>query len=140
MDKPLELLVLGPAVLREIHFRLLVSPIGGMLRNLLSVDSHASRIAKAIAQIRRRFREPLSVADLARSAGMSGSSFMGTDMAAARARRHSQEREDLSPAGPSRPRDARHLRAIEMGEERAAPTPASRWCPAGRPRARRPWP
>jgi AraC-like DNA-binding protein len=75
MDRPLEAQVLGPAILREIHFRLLLSPIGGMLRNLLSVDSHASRIAKAIARIRQGFREPLSVPDLARLAGMSQSSF-----------------------------------------------------------------
>ncbi|MBN8294793.1 AraC family transcriptional regulator [Rhodobacter sp. NTK016B] len=75
MDNPLEAQVLGPAVLRELHFRLLMSPMGGMLRNLLSVDSHASRIARAIGQIRRSFRQPLVVADLARSVGMSPSSF-----------------------------------------------------------------
>ncbi|RYG89230.1 AraC family transcriptional regulator [Loktanella sp. IMCC34160] len=75
MEQPLEAQVLGPAVLREIHFRLLLSPIGGMLRNLLSVDSHASRIAKAIARIRKDFRAPVSVTDLARLAGMSQSSF-----------------------------------------------------------------
>ncbi len=72
---PLETEVLGPAILREIHFRLLMSPIGGMLRNLLSVDSHASRIGKAIINIRARFREPLAIPDLARTAGMSQSSF-----------------------------------------------------------------
>lgn len=75
MDNPLEAQVLGPLILREIHFQLLMSPIGGMLRNLLSVDSHASRIAKAIMQIRANFREPLIVANLAELAGMSQSSF-----------------------------------------------------------------
>ena len=75
MDAPLEARVLGPMILKEIHFRLLLSPIGGMLRNLLSVDSHASRIAKSIQQIRATFREPLVVAELARVAGMSQSSF-----------------------------------------------------------------
>ena len=75
MDNPLEAQVLGPLVLKEIHFRLLQSPIGGMLRNLLSVDSHASRVAKAIANIRSNFREPLVVAELADIAGMSPSSF-----------------------------------------------------------------
>ena len=67
--------VLGPSILREIHFRLLMSPIGGMLRSLLSIDSHASRVAKAIIQIRREFRQTLSVPELAQSAGMSLSSF-----------------------------------------------------------------
>jgi AraC-like DNA-binding protein len=74
-DKPLEAKVLGPAILREVHFRLLISPIGGMLRNLLSVDSHASRVGKAILKIRAGFREPLAVAKLAKTAGMSQSSF-----------------------------------------------------------------
>ncbi len=74
-DNRLEAQVLGPLILKEIHFRLLMSPMGGMLRNLLSVDSHASRIAKAIARIRAKFREPLVVADLAKLTGMSQSSF-----------------------------------------------------------------
>lgn len=75
MHAPLDAQVLGPTVLREIHYRLLLSPIGGMLRNLLSVDSHASRISKSIQQIRARFNEPLAVGELARVAGMSQSSF-----------------------------------------------------------------
>lgn len=75
MNAPLDVEVLGPMILREIHYRLLLSPIGGMLRNLLLVDSHASRIAKSIQQIRTRFREPLVVGELAQVAGMSQSSF-----------------------------------------------------------------
>ena len=74
-EAPLDAQVLGPMILREIHYRLLLSPIGGMLRKLLSVDSHASRIAKSIQQIRTRFREPLLVGELADIAGMSPSSF-----------------------------------------------------------------
>ncbi|MFK7939175.1 MAG: AraC family transcriptional regulator N-terminal domain-containing protein [Roseovarius sp.] len=75
IDRPLDAEVLGPLILKEIHFQLLMSPIGGMLRNLQSLDSHASRIAKAITRIRAGFREPLIVADLADMAGMSQSSF-----------------------------------------------------------------
>lgn len=75
MDAPLDAEVLGPMILKEIHYRLLLSPIGGMLRNLLSVDSHASRIARSIQRIRADFRQPLVVADLAQVAGMSLSSF-----------------------------------------------------------------
>lgn len=67
--------VLGPATLREVHFRLLTTPIGGMLRNLLRVDSHASRIARAILRIRSDFATALTVESLARTAGMSASSF-----------------------------------------------------------------
>ena len=72
---PLDARVLGPSILREIHYRLLLSPIGGMLRSLLLSDSHASRISRAIGRLRAEFRSVLSVSDLARTAGMSVSSF-----------------------------------------------------------------
>lgn len=75
MDAPLDAQVLGPMILREIHFRLLMSPIGVMLTDLLAVNSNASRIAKAITHISLNFSEPLNVADLADIAGMSQSSF-----------------------------------------------------------------
>ena len=68
-------LVLFSQILREVHFRLLQAPYGGMLRDLLRVDSHASNISKAITIIRHRYNEPLSVADIAKSVGMSTSSF-----------------------------------------------------------------
>ena len=67
--------VLGPLVAREIHYRLLVAPFGGMLRRLAVADSSASAIARAIAHIRRDVRAPLAVPELARSVGMSASSF-----------------------------------------------------------------
>lgn len=74
-NSPLDARVLGPAILREIHFRLLMSPIGSMLRNLLSVNSHASRIGKAILKIRADLKKTLAVQELAETAGMSQSSF-----------------------------------------------------------------
>ena len=77
MNNAVEAEVLGPSILREIHFRLLMSPIGGMLRNLLAIDSHASRVARAIMHIRRDFRQNLSIPELAQAAGMSQSSFHG---------------------------------------------------------------
>lgn len=72
---PQDAKVLGPSVLHEIHYRLLLSPLGGMLRNLLIADSHASRIAKAISRLRAHFRTRISVAELAGLANMSTSSF-----------------------------------------------------------------
>ena len=67
--------VMAPLIQREIHFRLLRAKHGGMLRELLNVDSSASRVTRAVDQIRARFREPISVPELARSVGMSSSSF-----------------------------------------------------------------
>ncbi|MCF2904994.1 AraC family transcriptional regulator [Octadecabacter sp. CECT 8868] len=75
MENPMDARVLGPSILREIHYRLLLSPIGGMLRRLLVADSHASLIAKAIDKLRHDFRTSISVSDLAHHAGMSPSSF-----------------------------------------------------------------
>lgn len=75
IDNEMDAEVLGPATLREIHYRLLTSPMGRMLRPQLAVESHASRIAKAIARMRADFRLPMRVADLAGAAGMSASSF-----------------------------------------------------------------
>jgi AraC-like DNA-binding protein len=67
--------VLGPMILKELHYRLLLSPSGGMLRNLLRHDSYASAIARAIAHIRGNFRAAMVVSDLAREVGMSVSGF-----------------------------------------------------------------
>jgi AraC-like DNA-binding protein len=74
-DAPADARVLGPLILKEIHYRLLVAPFGGMLRSLLRRDSHASAIARAIGHIRDHIRSPIAIPDLARRVGMSASSF-----------------------------------------------------------------
>src|SRR5690606_26125441 len=73
--EPADVAVLGPLISREIHYRLAAAPFGGMLRDLIRHDSHASAITRAIAQLRRDFRTPVEVPSLARSVGMSVSSF-----------------------------------------------------------------
>ena len=75
IDRPLEAKVLLPLVLREIHFRLLLAQHGSMLRQLLRPGSHAERIAEAIGRIKEDYATSLSVAELARVAGLSPSSF-----------------------------------------------------------------
>lgn len=72
---PIQAKVLEPLLRREIHFRLLMADHGGMLRELLRLDSHAGRVAKAIRRIHDGFRLALSVPDLARHVGMSPSTF-----------------------------------------------------------------
>ena len=72
---PLAARVVGPRVLEELHFRLLVAPGGGMLRRLLRFDSHESEIARAIGHLRSEFRTSISMPDLARRVGMSESAF-----------------------------------------------------------------
>ena len=75
IDGQLDQEVIAPLIAKEIHYRLLTSPQGGMLRSLLLIDSHASRIAEAIAQIRANFRQPQTVGELAANVGLSASSF-----------------------------------------------------------------
>jgi AraC-like DNA-binding protein len=74
-DSPADAKVLGPLILKELHYRLLVGPLGGMLRRLIRHDSNASAIARAIGHIRGDIDSPIVVPDLARQVGMSASSF-----------------------------------------------------------------
>lgn len=74
-SSPVDARVLGPAIVRELHYRLLMAPFGGMLRGLIRHDSQASAITRAIAHIRRDFREPITIPLLAREVGMSAPSF-----------------------------------------------------------------
>lgn len=74
-DSPTDARVLGPMLTREIHYRLLTAPFGGMLRNLIKHESHASAVARAITHIREHFRTPMAIAELARDVGMSVASF-----------------------------------------------------------------
>jgi AraC-like DNA-binding protein len=73
--RPTEAQALGPLILREIHYRLLMAPCGELLRRLLSRDSNASHIARAIAIIRRDYRAKVEVPALAKEIGMSASAF-----------------------------------------------------------------
>ncbi len=74
-ESTVEMKVMGPLVLKEIHFRLLMAPHGSMLRQLLGHESYASQINKAITHLRTHFRKPLSISDMAKTIGMSESSF-----------------------------------------------------------------
>lgn len=74
-DSPADAKVLGPLVLKELHYRLLTASIGGMLRCLLRHDSDASAIARAIGHIRGDLRATIAIPLLARRVGMSVSSF-----------------------------------------------------------------
>ena len=67
--------VLGPGVVRELHYLLLSGPLGTLLRPMARPQSHLRRIARATSLLRQRFHEPLAVQVLADAAGMSTSSF-----------------------------------------------------------------
>ena len=75
LDRPAALPVLGEALLREMHYWLLAGCHGAAIRGLGAVDSHAHRIARAVALIRQDYANALRIGDLAAVAGMSESSF-----------------------------------------------------------------
>jgi AraC-like DNA-binding protein len=75
LDRPTEAAVLGPLLLKEIHYRALIGELGYRLREVCTVDSHVQRIAGVIKLLKAGYAEPLSVDDLAGSAHMSVSSL-----------------------------------------------------------------
>ncbi len=74
-DDPVGARVLHPLVQKELHFRLLLSKAGGMLRSLIHRDSNESNIARAIQVLRTDYRKSWDIPELAKSVGMSASAF-----------------------------------------------------------------
>ena len=75
VDRPDDVPVLGPAIEREILWRLINSDQGATVRQIGLVDSRISQVARAIRWIRTRYAEILRIEDLAQLAGMSVTSF-----------------------------------------------------------------
>ncbi|MCV3768936.1 AraC family transcriptional regulator [Rhizobium sp. TRM95796] len=75
VDRPASIPVLQRQLIRELHYWLLTGRHGAGIRALGLTDSHASRIGRAVALIRRDYSQSLSVDRLAEVAGMSLSSF-----------------------------------------------------------------
>jgi AraC-like DNA-binding protein len=75
LGRPHEVATLGPLVRREILFRVLSGPRGGLLRRLALDHGHAAGIGRTIAFLRTHFAEPLAIERLARDAAMSVTSF-----------------------------------------------------------------
>ncbi|PTY04902.1 AraC family transcriptional regulator CmrA [Opitutaceae bacterium EW11] len=75
LDRPGDIPVLAPLVQREILYRLIQGPCGGMLRELAQPSSQLSQVSRAIQWIRERFDEPIRIEELAAVASMSPPSF-----------------------------------------------------------------
>jgi AraC-like DNA-binding protein len=75
MERPAEIPALAPAYEREILYRVLQGPHGGMLRDIATPDTAMARVSLAIEWIRRDFAQPLHVEALAKKASMSTSAF-----------------------------------------------------------------
>lgn len=75
MMSPLDAQVLGPAIVREICYRVLVGERGAAMRAALAPQGRLGRVAKALRRIHTDFAQPLDVSALADEAGMSVPAF-----------------------------------------------------------------
>ena len=74
-ENPREAEVLSSTILKEIHLRLLMGPLGKHLCGINTPDTAGNQVARAISWLRKNFREPLTVSQLSGLANMSAPSF-----------------------------------------------------------------
>ncbi|MFK0162287.1 AraC family transcriptional regulator N-terminal domain-containing protein [Rhizobium sp. NPDC090279] len=72
---PVELAVLGAGILRELHYRVLVGPQGGAMISALQQQGISGKIVRSLTRLRETYSSEISVAVLAREAGMSVPSY-----------------------------------------------------------------
>ena len=75
MLSPSDAAVLGPLLLRELHYHALNGPAGGMMCALLSGNAGGQRIHRVLESMHADFAAPFQVEQVARDAGMSVSTF-----------------------------------------------------------------
>jgi AraC-like DNA-binding protein len=75
LDAPADVSALAPLIQREILYRLLQGPAGGVIRHMAQADSRLRQIARAIVWIKAHFRGACRIEDAAGQAGMGRSSF-----------------------------------------------------------------
>ncbi len=67
--------ILGPQIVREIVYRVLLGKLGGNLRALAAPHSHFGQISRVLNRIHTEFARAMDMETLAREAGMSVSTF-----------------------------------------------------------------
>lgn len=75
IGRPDAIPVLRPGLMKELHFWLLTGPNGQQLRAMTAADSHPSRLAQALAILRREYHSRIPIERLARAASMSLTAF-----------------------------------------------------------------
>lgn len=75
LDSPQDIVALAPLVLREITYRLLISPHGSRLRQVALAGAPAQRVARSIRWLRDHLAEPILIESLAKRVGMRPSTF-----------------------------------------------------------------
>ena len=75
LDKPAQLPLMAPLLIREIITRVLMGPQGGALRTIYTLGSHSNQVAEAITWLRENYTLPLRIDALAERVGMATSTF-----------------------------------------------------------------
>ncbi|PPK44462.1 AraC family transcriptional regulator [Trinickia symbiotica] len=75
MNHPLDAAILGPALVRELYFRVLTGAQGHAMRAALAMQGQFGKIGKALRRIHAGYAEPLDLSQLAEEAGMSVPTF-----------------------------------------------------------------
>jgi AraC-like DNA-binding protein len=65
LDRPTEIPIMSKLIQRELLFRLLTSPTGARLRQIIGIGTDGHRVARAITWLRENFSAPLKLPDLA---------------------------------------------------------------------------
>ncbi len=75
VDSPAHARVLGPLIIREILYWLLIGEQGSRLRYLALQGGYTPNIIQAVKRLRQRFDQPLRIEEMAQDLGMSVSGF-----------------------------------------------------------------
>ena len=86
-EVPEKLAVVGPMIVREIHYLLLVGPNGHRLRSFYTLGSQGNQVAQAISWLKQNIATAIQIEELAEKVNMAPSTF----------HRHFKEVTALSP-------------------------------------------
>lgn len=75
LDKPKQIAIRAPIIMRELHYLLLIGPQGGILQGLYTRGSQNNQVIQAISLLRQHIASPVRMDDLARQVNMSISSL-----------------------------------------------------------------
>lgn len=75
LHDPRDAVILGPALMRELYYRVLTGAQGNVMRAALSQQGQFGKISKALRHIHASYAQPLQLTQLAAEAGMSVATF-----------------------------------------------------------------
>lgn len=75
LKSPADQAVLAPMIIREIHYRLLIGPLGSQLKKIHMGGSRSNQIVQVLLWLKNNYDKPFSINDLAKLANMAPSTF-----------------------------------------------------------------